>query len=650
MNSIKARAAAIAVVPTAALLAVATAFVFLCFLSFQSQSDLGSETSLAVRAGELVHRLQVERGRSVWYLAERGQNAHDLGAPYSATDASWRTLQVELGDQEAAAYDSSAWDKLQDLHRDLENIADLRVAVSERKLTVAEAFARYTAWIEDGLTIINDTARAGAGRRSVGNALAVYADLANGKEFAGRERAMGAVALASPTLQLRDIAPMFEWRGAQHGAFVGVERNATPAIAAQWHAVIEDEASLAYERLRDRAFQELGATPSITPTQWFATTTARIEAIHTVELAAAKQAVASVQAAKTAALWALIIAVGTAVLAVAAAVLVGLTVVRSITRPLERLTANTRALAAGDLDLHIDTTRGPREIRAIGEALSVFREAIVANQALSRELASSSRAASLGAMVAGIAHEINTPIGNAVMVSSTFGETLRQFEGEIKSGSLRRSSIDRFLAEAREGTTMLEANLRRASEQIRSFKQAAVDQASDGRRSFKLGATISDAVRSCTPITRPAGIVVETAFDPTIEMDSYPGALSQVIVNLIENAAKHGLPNADTKRIEIRTQALPGNEALIEFSDTGVGVPAELASKVFGAFFTTQAANGGSGLGLHIVQSIVNGQLGGQIELDSGEGRGARFLIRIPLSPDARRSKGSNVALQAEAA
>jgi signal transduction histidine kinase len=332
-----------------------------------------------------------------------------------------------------------------------------------------------------------------------------------------------------------------------------------------------------------------------------------------------------VAAASTATTW---FVLAGAICVVAAAVwLLGFRVVRRI----GRLTEAKRALAAGDTRTEIPFTTDSDEIGEMSRALLVFRDSIEDNAVLARELAESSRLASLGALVAGMAHELNTPIGNAVAVASALGESLRHFTEEAASGRLRRTALDDFIRRTSDASSIIERNLLRAAAQIGSFKQLAVDQTGDQRRVFALDAALKDVVESMRPSVRRAGHTIALDAEPHIEIDGYPGALTQVICNLVENSLKHGLADRRGGAIRIEARRHGEDACQVAVSDDGVGVPEELQSRIFDAFFTTQAGKGGSGLGLHIVNAIVSGALGGAVDVRSPRGEGARFVVALPL-------------------
>jgi len=382
--------------------------------------------------------------------------------------------------------------------------------------------------------------------------------------------------------------------------------------------------------------------PPMAPADWFDVATTRVEALHTLENQLADEIRRLAQDEMTASAWSLGLAAAAALLSVAGTLAAAVLAAHWIAEPLGRLTTTMNDLASGDLDADINVDTGPLEIRALGGAMEVFRQSMRANETLSQGLKEAQKLASLGAMVGGIAHEINTPIGNALMVGTSLSGAVQAFHNEVSAGAVRRSSVDRFLNSAREAASLLELNLTRASDQIRSFKQMAVDQTGNHRRGFNLRANVEDAVRSCTPVLKAARVRVEQKVPDDITMDSFPGGLSQVIVNLVENAVRHGLRDRHDGSIQIGARRIPEMASVcVWVCDNGQGVGADIADKVFGAFFTTRSGDGGSGLGLHIVKTIVGQQLGGGISLRERVGGGATFEITIPLcapSPDAGSS------------
>lgn len=301
-----------------------------------------------------------------------------------------------------------------------------------------------------------------------------------------------------------------------------------------------------------------------------------------------------------------------------------------IGRRVNAITRTMRDLAAGKLDAEIPSAGDRDEIGEMSRALLVFRDGMRANAILTNELAESSRLASLGAMVAGMAHELNTPIGNALAVSSTLEEQCKTFRKDLNSERLLRSGLERHAAHLEEATTLIQRNLVRASEQIGSFKQVAVDQTSGKRREFHLDDVLGSVIQSMNPLFKHTPYTLSLGEPSGAIMESYPGALSQVITNLIENGLKHGLHGQPSGKLAVTARRVGPHFTEIMVSDDGAGIPDEIKPSIFNAFFTTKAGKGGSGLGLHIVKSIVCGPLGGQIHVRSEPGQGSLFIISLP--------------------
>lgn len=246
------------------------------------------------------------------------------------------------------------------------------------------------------------------------------------------------------------------------------------------------------------------------------------------------------------------------------------------------------------------------------------------------ELARSEKLAALGAMVAGIAHELNTPIGNSLTVASTLADTVQQFARSLETG-LKRSEVERFMREMAMAVDLLNRNIERSADLVTSFKQVAVDQTSSQRRTFDLAGVIAENISALSPMLRKTPFTVEQNVPPRIMLDSFPGPLGQVLMNLVSNAVLHGFEGRAAGTIVISgQQALAGwLELCVE--DDGVGIAPEHVSRIYDPFFTTKMGAGGSGLGLNITHSIVTSVLGGKIHADSVVGEGTRFTILLPL-------------------
>jgi signal transduction histidine kinase len=301
-----------------------------------------------------------------------------------------------------------------------------------------------------------------------------------------------------------------------------------------------------------------------------------------------------------------------------------------IGRRVHSITTAMRELAAGRLDAEIPASNDRDEIGEMSQALLVFRDGLRANATLTTELAESSRLASLGAMVAGMAHELNTPIGNALAVASTLEDQCKTFKKDLASERILRSTLERHASSLEDASMLIQRNLVRAADQIGSFKQVAVDQTSGRRREFHLDDVLGSVIQSMHPLFKRTPFTLSLGEASGVVMDSYPGAFSQVVTNLIENGLKHGLAGKTDGKVEVAVRRLGPQFTEVVVTDNGVGISDDIKPRIFQAFFTTMAGKGGSGLGLHIVKSIVCGPLGGQISVQSEAGGGSRFIITLP--------------------
>jgi signal transduction histidine kinase len=248
------------------------------------------------------------------------------------------------------------------------------------------------------------------------------------------------------------------------------------------------------------------------------------------------------------------------------------------------------------------------------------------------ELVESAKLAALGSMVAGIAHELNTPIGNGLTVATTLEGRTNDFKKEMAAG-LRRSTLDAYVADAAFASDILVRSLDKAATLVSSFKQVAVDQTSSQRRKFMLHDTLCEVLMTMGPSLKRTGCQVLLTEPPDdFELDSYPGPLGQVVTNLIANSVLHGYEGREPGEIRIVVSRADDDHATIEVSDDGAGVPEGNLSRIFEPFFTTRLGKGGSGLGLSIARNIVVGTLGGKLSLKSTPGRGVTFTVWIPQS------------------
>jgi signal transduction histidine kinase len=341
-----------------------------------------------------------------------------------------------------------------------------------------------------------------------------------------------------------------------------------------------------------------------------------------------------------------------AILSLSLSVLIGLAIAGSIVRPLRTVMNAMHAIVSGDYARAVHGGDARDEIGEMARAVEVFRENAIARRQAEFELkASKDRAetalhdlqeaqqslieaeklAALGGLVAGVAHEVNNPIGIGITVASSFARRCDQFAQEVRDGSVRKSRLDEFITGSQEAAKQLVANLNRAADLIQSFRQVAVDRSHAERRTFDLKEATEQIVASLRPALKRSAITLSANLPEGIFMDSYPGPYGQVLTNLVLNALVHAFPDNREGMIRLSAKAIGSFQVEIEFVDDGIGMSAEVQHRAFEPFFTTRRNRGGTGLGLHIVYNLVTRQLGGRVRLESEIGRGTTFRIRLPL-------------------
>ncbi len=247
------------------------------------------------------------------------------------------------------------------------------------------------------------------------------------------------------------------------------------------------------------------------------------------------------------------------------------------------------------------------------------------------QLVQSEKLAALGALVAGVSHELNTPIGNGLTVASALEHRVEVFT-QLMDAGMRRSDLQSFVDETRFAAEIITRNLSRAGHLVSSFKQVAVDQTSSQRRTFSLDSLVAEILLTLNAVIKKYSCHIAVQVPSNILLESYPGPLGQVLTNLINNALVHGFEPEDRGDILIRAEVVQADGCVhLTVSDTGKGIAPDNRRRIFEPFFTTRLGHGGSGLGLHIVHNIVGGVLGGKISVDSTHGSGAEFRITLPL-------------------
>ncbi|MDQ1923006.1 CHASE domain-containing protein [Massilia pseudoviolaceinigra] len=258
-------------------------------------------------------------------------------------------------------------------------------------------------------------------------------------------------------------------------------------------------------------------------------------------------------------------------------------------------------------------------------------------------LITSEKMASLGSLVAGIAHELNTPIGNSLLTATALADMVADFERKYADGGIKRSALEAHMADTRLACDIMASSLRRAGDLITSFKQVAVDQTSDQRRRFDLCDLVRDTLATYAAQLRRANCETRMDGPASLLLDSYPGSVGQVLSNLINNALLHAFEGRPSALITITAREIEDDQLLLIFSDDGVGMPPKILHQVFDPFFTTKMGQGGSGLGMNIVYNIVTGMLGGSIKIESSPEHGTSVTVRIPRKAPNRESEAADV-------
>jgi signal transduction histidine kinase len=249
------------------------------------------------------------------------------------------------------------------------------------------------------------------------------------------------------------------------------------------------------------------------------------------------------------------------------------------------------------------------------------------------QLAAREKLASLGSLVAGVAHELNTPIGNSLLMASTLQEKTDQLAARFAQANLKKSDLEGWIAAASESSALIQRSLHAAAELVNSFKQVSVDQASTQRRRFDLAQACQEIAATIMNQVRRGGHTLVLDVEPRIVMDSYPGPLGQVVINFVNNALLHAFDAPGGTMVLAAAPSGP-DRVRIEFRDDGRGIPAEHLSRIFDPFFTTRMGRGGTGLGLNIAYNIVTTLLGGTIRVEGGAaGKGTVFILELPLRP-----------------
>jgi signal transduction histidine kinase len=262
-----------------------------------------------------------------------------------------------------------------------------------------------------------------------------------------------------------------------------------------------------------------------------------------------------------------------------------------------------------------------------------LRQALHTLQNTQEQLIQSEKMSALGRLVAGVAHEINTPLGVGVTAISYLDQRTKEFTELYGQNRMKKSDLESYIKMTQETTGIIQTNLLRASELIKSFKQVSVDQTHEEKRTFRLLEYIEDILRSLQPTIRKTKQRIAVLGDHNLEVSTNPGVVSQIVTNLVMNSLTHAYEPGDEGYMLIRIQCEEGHLA-IQYADDGKGMTKDVADKIFDPFFTTNRSKGGTGLGMNIVYNLITQKLGGTIHCFSEPGRGTTFIIDIPTGQE----------------
>lgn len=312
---------------------------------------------------------------------------------------------------------------------------------------------------------------------------------------------------------------------------------------------------------------------------------------------------------------------------------------RLVTRHLSHLARHTATLQPTALDQPIILNRmAHRHVDELDQLCDAFnqlhhnlveynrREETHTQQVMQEKLAA------LGQLVAGVAHELNTPLGNSLMMGSALQERTEAISQKLENAQIVRQDLVAYVAEAQEASEIIMRGLKNASSLVNSFKQVAVDRASAQHRKFDLQQTCQEVVSTMMRALRPWGHQISIEIPDNIIMQSYPGPLGQVLANLIDNALVHAFENRTGGQLRLSAQLTAHARVCIEFADDGVGIAEQHLTRIFDPFFTTKMGQGGNGLGLSISYNIVTTLLNGNISVSSQVGQGTVFTLDLPIT------------------
>lgn len=311
---------------------------------------------------------------------------------------------------------------------------------------------------------------------------------------------------------------------------------------------------------------------------------------------------------------------------------------RLVTRHLADMVKHTAAMIPTALDqpivLRRRRYRHADELDQLGDAFNQLHRDLaeyIRREELQAQLVAQEKLVSLGALVAGVAHELNTPIGNCLMMTSVLQEKTSEINQRLQLQRLQRNDLVAFLSDAEEASIVIMRGLGSAAHLVNSFKQVAVDRATAQQRPFNLSQIVAETIATMMSQIRSSGHEIKLVIPADISMNSYPGPLGQVIANMISNALIHAFEGRKRGEMLLSAKMLGNERVQIDFCDNGIGISEQNLKRVFDPFFTTKMGQGGTGLGLSISYNIVTSLLQGYFTVQSTVGGGTVFTMDMPL-------------------
>ena len=284
-----------------------------------------------------------------------------------------------------------------------------------------------------------------------------------------------------------------------------------------------------------------------------------------------------------------------------------------------------------ELNSRLEEEVGQRTV-ALKEANTELIQTLEKLHQFQRQIVENEKMASLGDMVAGVAHEVNTPIGLGITASTMMLDRLVVLEQQFSDKTLKASSMKRFIEEGRENLNIIYRNLNRAADLISSFKQVAVDQSSEEARDINVKQLIEETLMSLRPRLKKVTHTIHIECNESLNVVSKAGPINQILINLIMNSLIHAFEGVENGQIDIIAALTDDKKLKIIYRDNGSGIPTSIKKRIFDPFVTTKRGQGGSGLGMHLVFNLVTQALDGNIKLESEPDKGVEFTLSFPVS------------------